>query len=96
MIKIRKAFNGFADSARKHQLAYGGNHIGRCAGALPAPPRGQAYLGVDPANPMDENYLGCIGVDIGNHRTRAAPLARSTASTPSRRSSGSASAPAWA
>ena len=52
----------------QHQLAYGGNHIGRGAGALPAPPPGQAYLGVDPANPMDEqNDLGCIGVDIGNH-----------------------------
>ncbi len=47
---------------------YGGNHIGRGAGALPAPPPGQAYLGVDPANPMDEqNDLGCIGVDVGNH-----------------------------
>ena len=44
----------------QHQLAYGGNHIGRGAGALPAPPPGQAYLGVDPANPMDEqNDLGC-------------------------------------
>ena len=38
----------------QHQLAYGGNHIGRGAGALPATPPGQAYLGVDPANPMDE------------------------------------------
>ena len=35
---------------------------------MPAPPPGQAYLGVDPANPMDEqNDLGCIGIDIGNH-----------------------------
>src|SRR5262249_20862258 len=52
----------------QHQLAYGSNHIGRGAGALPAPPPRQAYLGVDPANPMDEqNDLGCIGIDIGNH-----------------------------
>src|SRR5262245_421338 len=52
----------------QHQLAHSGNHIGRSAGALPAPPPGQAYLGVDTANPMDEqNDLGCIGVDIGNH-----------------------------
>src|SRR5262249_16623006 len=52
----------------QHQLAHSGNHIGRGAGALPAPPPGQAYLGVDPANPMDEqNNLACIGTDIGNH-----------------------------
>src|SRR5262249_1821789 len=51
----------------QHQLAYGGNHIGRGAGALPAPPPGQAYLSLDPANPMGEqNDLGCIGVDMGN------------------------------
>jgi len=32
---------------------------------LPAPPPGQAYLGVDPANPMDEQSdLGCIAIDI--------------------------------
>ena len=37
----------------ERQLAYRGNHIGRGAGALPAPPPGQAYLGVDPADPMD-------------------------------------------
>src|SRR5215467_575134 len=38
------------------------------AGALPAPPPGQAYLGADRANPMDEqNDLGSIGIDIGNH-----------------------------
>src|SRR5262249_52474393 len=41
----------------QHQLAYGGNHIGRGVGALPAPPPGQAYLGVDPANPMDEQTI---------------------------------------
>ena len=29
---------------------------------------GRHYLGVDPANPMDEqNDLGCIAIDIGNH-----------------------------
>jgi len=48
-------------------LTYGGNYIGRGAGALPAPLPGQAYVGVDPAHPMDEqNDLGCIGADIGN------------------------------
>src|SRR5262245_53327747 len=50
------------------QYAYGRNYIGRGAGALPATPPGHAYLGVDPANPMDEqNDLGCIDIDIGNH-----------------------------
>src|SRR5215831_9109604 len=47
-----------------HQLAYGGNHIGRGAGALPAPPPGQAYLGVDPANPMDEQNISAASVSI--------------------------------
>src|SRR6516162_1157742 len=50
----------------QHQLAYGGNHIGRGAGALPAPPPGQAYLGVDPANPMDEqNDIDTDAAEIG-------------------------------
>ena len=48
----------------QHQLAYGGNHIGRGAGALPAPPPGQAYLVWTPPTQWMNRTISAASVSI--------------------------------
>jgi hypothetical protein len=52
----------------EHELAHGGDYIGRCAVPLTTAPLGQAHLAVHAADPVnDENDLGGCVVDIGHH-----------------------------
>ena len=50
-----------ASGAAEHELAHGGDHIGRCAVPLTAAALGQAHLAVHAADPVnDENDLGAM------------------------------------
>ena len=52
----------------QHQLSDCGNHISGRAAALPTPSSGQAQLGVNAADPVDDqNDLGRRRIDIGDY-----------------------------